>query len=138
MLRIAFRLLLELQPASVRKLWSTMIDKNEGFLPFYTQSQRPPLSRVPPSPGSLIRPKLVESVHYCVAKNEFHRREYRDELSPFIDSTHLPTINVFPKKVRRAHRGPGGWPGRRILRECGWIWLENTSRRGTLNRRGRG
>jgi len=47
---------------------------------------------------SLIRPKLVESVHYCVAKNEFHRREYRDELSPFIDSTHLPTINVFPKK----------------------------------------
>lgn len=51
-------------------------------------------------PGSVIRPKLHESVHYSEAKNEFHRREYRDELSPFIDATHLPTINVFPKRVR--------------------------------------
>eukprot|EP00667_Euglena_gracilis_P003669 EG_transcript_3678 len=47
---------------------------------------------------SVIRPKLHESVHYSEAKNEFHRREYRDELSPFIDATHLPTINVFPKR----------------------------------------
>lgn len=47
---------------------------------------------------SVVRPKLHESVHYSEVKNEFQRREYRDELSPFIDSTHLPTINVFPKK----------------------------------------
>uniref|UniRef100_A0A7S1HVJ4 DNA replication licensing factor MCM3 n=1 Tax=Eutreptiella gymnastica TaxID=73025 RepID=A0A7S1HVJ4_9EUGL len=47
---------------------------------------------------SVVRPKLHESVHYSEAKNEFQRREYRDELSPFIDSTHLPTVNVFPKR----------------------------------------
>ena len=45
-----------------------------------------------------MRPKLHESVHYSEAKNEFQRREYRDELSPFIDATHLPTVNVFPKR----------------------------------------
>mmetsp|Transcript_9407 Transcript_9407/g.17656 ORF Transcript_9407/g.17656 Transcript_9407/m.17656 type:complete len:764 (-) Transcript_9407:545-2836(-) len=47
---------------------------------------------------STVRPKLHESVHYSEAKNEFQRREYRDELSPFIDATHLPTVNVFPKR----------------------------------------
>eukprot|EP00993_Chasmostoma_nieuportense_P001987 NODE_281_length_2501_cov_15.623842_g260_i0.p1 GENE.NODE_281_length_2501_cov_15.623842_g260_i0~~NODE_281_length_2501_cov_15.623842_g260_i0.p1 ORF type:complete len:767 (+),score=216.16 NODE_281_length_2501_cov_15.623842_g260_i0:3-2303(+) len=47
---------------------------------------------------SVVRPKLHESVHYSEAKGDFLRREYRDELSPFIDATHLPTVNVYPKR----------------------------------------
>eukprot|EP01012_Entosiphon_sulcatum_P029201 TRINITY_DN3553_c0_g1_i1.p1 TRINITY_DN3553_c0_g1~~TRINITY_DN3553_c0_g1_i1.p1 ORF type:complete len:782 (+),score=139.80 TRINITY_DN3553_c0_g1_i1:118-2463(+) len=47
---------------------------------------------------SAVKPKLHESVHYSEAKNTFLQREYRDELSPFLDATHLPTVNVYPKR----------------------------------------
>lgn len=31
--------------------------------------------------GSLVRPKIVTSVHYCPAKEHFVSREYKDALS---------------------------------------------------------
>jgi DNA replication licensing factor MCM3 len=45
---------------------------------------------------SLVRPKVVKSVHYCQATAMFHSRDYRD-------ATHLgfqlPTGTVYPKEV---------------------------------------
>ena len=49
---------------------------------------------------SPLRPRLVETVHYCEATNQFTRKEYRDQLSPLLDGSHLPTVNVVPKTDR--------------------------------------
>lgn len=46
---------------------------------------------------SANRPRVIESVHYCPATNRFTRREFRDQLTPMMDSSHLPTVNVMPK-----------------------------------------
>ncbi|KAJ3210439.1 MCM DNA helicase complex subunit [Dinochytrium kinnereticum] len=43
---------------------------------------------------SLVRPKLMKSVHYCEKTEVFHSREYRDGLSL---SHAVPTISAFPK-----------------------------------------
>lgn len=46
---------------------------------------------------STNRPRVLETVHYCPATNRFSRKEFRDQLTPMIDSAHLPTVNVLPK-----------------------------------------
>lgn len=46
---------------------------------------------------STNRPRVIETVHYCPATNRFSRKEFRDQLSPMMDSSHLPTVNVMPK-----------------------------------------
>lgn len=43
---------------------------------------------------SLVRPKVVKSVHYCEATEKFHSREYRDGLS----TSGLPTSTVYPTR----------------------------------------
>jgi hypothetical protein len=45
--------------------------------------------------GSLVRPKVVKSVHYCPATNAFLSREYRD-ITSFVG---LPTGSVYPTRV---------------------------------------
>jgi DNA replication licensing factor MCM3 len=46
--------------------------------------------------GSLVRPKVEKSVHYCEATQVFHSREYRDGTSM---SNAVPTGSVYPKEV---------------------------------------
>jgi len=43
---------------------------------------------------SLVRPKMVKSVHYCAATNLFHQREYRDAT---MSSNLGPTSTVTPQ-----------------------------------------
>ena len=45
--------------------------------------------------GSLVRPKVVKSVHYCEATQLFHQREYRDYTAL---GTVIPTPAVYPKE----------------------------------------
>ncbi|PBJ79384.1 putative minichromosome maintenance (MCM) complex subunit [Trypanosoma cruzi] len=49
------------------------------------------------------RPRVLESVHYCPETNKFTRKEFRDQFTPMIDSTHLPTVNVMPKMDMEGH-----------------------------------
>ncbi|KAG8343310.1 MCM N terminal domain [Trypanosoma vivax] len=49
------------------------------------------------------RPRVLETVHYCPETNKFTRKEFRDQLTPMIDSTHLPTVNVMPKTDMEGH-----------------------------------
>jgi DNA replication licensing factor MCM3 len=46
--------------------------------------------------GSLVRPKIAKSVHYCEATQMFITREYRDGQSLSDD---LPTSSVYPTEV---------------------------------------
>eukprot|EP00796_Vickermania_ingenoplastis_P010576 gene10576-7346_t len=46
---------------------------------------------------SANRPRVLETVHYCPATNRFTKKEFRDQLTPMLDSSHLPTVNVMPK-----------------------------------------
>eukprot|EP00759_Apiculatamorpha_spiralis_P036583 PhF_6_TR36757/c0_g1_i1/m.54095/K02541/MCM3; DNA replication licensing factor MCM3 len=46
---------------------------------------------------SPLRPRLIETVHYCPATNKFSRREYRDQLTPVLNANQMPTVNVMPK-----------------------------------------
>lgn len=46
---------------------------------------------------SANRPRVLETVHYCPATNRFSRKEFRDQLTPLMDSSHLPTVNVMLK-----------------------------------------
>jgi DNA replication licensing factor MCM3 len=46
---------------------------------------------------SPLRPRILETVHYCAATNKFSRKEYRDQLTPMLDTQHLPTVNVLPR-----------------------------------------
>src|SRR4051794_35820220 len=46
------------------------------------------------SPGSLVRPKVVRSVHYCDATQLFHQREYRDATTA--GGAMLATSSVYP------------------------------------------
>ena len=46
---------------------------------------------------SPLRPRMLETVHYCPTTNKFSRKEYRDQLTPLLDSAHLPTVNVLPR-----------------------------------------
>ena len=46
---------------------------------------------------STNRPRVLETVHYCAETNKFTKKEFRDQLTPMIDSSHLPTVNVMPK-----------------------------------------
>ena len=46
---------------------------------------------------SPLHPRVLETVHYCGATNKFTRKQYRDQLTPMLDSQHLPTVNVMPK-----------------------------------------
>lgn len=48
----------------------------------------------PPS-GSLVRPKVVKSVHFCPVTSAFTTREYRDITS----NMGLPTGSVYPTRV---------------------------------------
>lgn len=43
------------------------------------------------------RPRVLETVHYCATTNRFTKKAFRDQLTPMIDSSHLPTVNVMPK-----------------------------------------
>lgn len=45
--------------------------------------------------GSLVRPKVVKSVHFCPATGNFTNREYRDITS----NMGLPTGTVYPTRV---------------------------------------
>lgn len=45
--------------------------------------------------GSLVRPKVVKSVHFCPTTGSFTTREYRDIAS----NTGLPTGSVYPTRV---------------------------------------
>jgi DNA replication licensing factor MCM3 len=42
---------------------------------------------------SLVRPKIVRSIHYCEETGNFHAREYRDQATSF---NPMPSSNVFP------------------------------------------
>ncbi|KAJ3113873.1 MCM DNA helicase complex subunit [Phlyctochytrium bullatum] len=44
---------------------------------------------------SLVRPKLMKSMHFCEKTEVFHSREYRDGLSL---SHAIPTVSAFPKQ----------------------------------------
>lgn len=44
---------------------------------------------------SLVRPKVVKSVHFCEATGAFHKREYRDATTP---GAFMPTSSVYPTK----------------------------------------
>ena len=46
---------------------------------------------------SPLRPRLLETVHYCPATNKFSRKEYRDQLTPVLNPNQMPTVNVLPK-----------------------------------------
>ena len=48
---------------------------------------------------SLVRPKVVKSVHYCPATNEFSSRQYRDATDPY----DMPTSSVYPTKDERGN-----------------------------------
>ncbi|KAG5495246.1 hypothetical protein JKF63_02301 [Porcisia hertigi] len=52
---------------------------------------------------STNRPRVLETVHYCVETNKFAKKEFRDQLTPMIDSSHLPTVNVMPKTDIEGH-----------------------------------
>ena len=45
--------------------------------------------------GSLVRPKLAKSIHYCEKTQIFHQREYRDGMSI---SSNAPTGSAYPTK----------------------------------------
>lgn len=45
--------------------------------------------------GSLVRPKVVKSVHFCPSSGQFTTREYRDITS----TMGLPTGSVYPTRV---------------------------------------
>lgn len=45
--------------------------------------------------GSLVRPKVVKSVHFCPTTGNFTTREYRDITS----NMGLPTGSVYPTRV---------------------------------------
>lgn len=49
----------------------------------------------PVSVGSLVRPKVVKSVHFCPSTGNFMAREYRDITS----NMGLPTGAVYPTRV---------------------------------------
>ncbi len=55
-----------------------------------------PPSQPHPLTGSLVRPKVVKSVHYCPATRKTIERKYTDltSLDPF------PTSGVYPTRVR--------------------------------------
>lgn len=48
------------------------------------------------SVGSLIRPKVTRSVHFCPATKKFMERRYADMTS--LEA--FPTSSVYPTKVR--------------------------------------
>ncbi|CAJ1046212.1 MCM N-terminal domain/MCM OB domain/MCM P-loop domain/Magnesium chelatase, subunit ChlI [Leishmania shawi] len=52
---------------------------------------------------STNRPRVLETVHYCFETNKFTKKEFRDQLTPMIDSSHLPTVNVMPKTDIEGH-----------------------------------
>lgn len=52
---------------------------------------------------SPLRPRVLETVHYCHETNKFSRKEYRDQLSPMLDAAHLPTVNVMPRTDMEGH-----------------------------------
>jgi DNA replication licensing factor MCM3 len=52
---------------------------------------------------STNRPRVLETVHYCPETNKFTKKEFRDQLTPMIDSSHLPTVNVMPKTDMEGH-----------------------------------
>ncbi|KAJ3168779.1 MCM DNA helicase complex subunit [Irineochytrium annulatum] len=59
--------------------------------------------------GSLVRPKVVKSVHYCEKTETFHARDYRDGSSL---SNNMPTSYSYPKEVitlqEMPERSPAG------------------------------
>ena len=52
---------------------------------------------------SALRPRVIQTVHYCPETNKFSQKEYRDQLTPLLDSTHLPTVNIMPKTDMEGH-----------------------------------
>lgn len=57
------------------------------------------LPDVPFATGSLVRPKVVQSVHYCEATGTFTQRSYRDATS---SGAFGLTTSVYPTVVRSA------------------------------------
>lgn len=45
---------------------------------------------------SLVRPKIVRSVHYCPATQQFHSQDYRDSTTSI--SNEAPTTSLIPQK----------------------------------------
>lgn len=52
---------------------------------------------------SSLRPRLIETVHYCSDTNKFSKKAYRDTLTPGLDTAGLPTVNVMPKTDIEGH-----------------------------------
>jgi DNA replication licensing factor MCM3 len=52
---------------------------------------------------SALRPRVIQTVHFCPETNKFSQKEYRDQLTPLLDSTHLPTVNIMPKTDMEGH-----------------------------------
>jgi DNA replication licensing factor MCM3 len=52
---------------------------------------------------SPLRPRVLETAHYCAETNKFSSKEFRDQLTPMLDSAHLPTVNVMPRTDMEGH-----------------------------------
>ena len=52
---------------------------------------------------SSLRPRLIETVHYCAETNRFSKKAYRDTLTPGLDAGGLPTVNTMPKSDQDGH-----------------------------------
>lgn len=51
--------------------------------------------------GSLVRPKILKSVHYCEDTTRFHYREYRDAT---MYGTLPPSTSIYPTADEDGHR----------------------------------
>jgi DNA replication licensing factor MCM3 len=49
---------------------------------------------------SLVRPKVVQSVHYCEEEEKFYFQDYRDQTNT---SSGMPTTTVYPTEDNQKH-----------------------------------
>lgn len=63
---------------------------------------------------SLVRPKIVQSVHYSEKKDRFLSRKYRDQT---MTATGATSLNVYPQEDDEKN------PVCRWTHRVGWQWL---------------
>eukprot|EP00758_Cryptobia_borreli_P018359 Tbor_TRINITY_DN6763_c0_g1::TRINITY_DN6763_c0_g1_i1::g.15349::m.15349/K02541/MCM3; DNA replication licensing factor MCM3 len=49
-----------------------------------------------------LRPRLIETVHYCPETNKFSKKGFHDNITPALD-TSVPTVNTMPKTDMEGH-----------------------------------
>jgi DNA replication licensing factor MCM3 len=49
---------------------------------------------------SLVRPKVVQSVHYCEDEGVFWKQDYRDQTNT---ASGMPTTTIYPTEDRNKH-----------------------------------